>query len=124
VTLTALGGEPKDLISTKCSFFNFLTSNIVWASELFASATAASAYVANLVASSYCFVASASSLATTFYVSSASYLSTFNFSIIFNVSILAYSNLGYISLRVILISSTASFAATNLSNPPLSLCIY
>ena len=91
--------------------------------DLLASATDASAYAANLLASSYYLVASDSSLATTFYVSSASCLSIFNFSIIFNVSILAYSNFGYMSFKVILISSTASLAATNLSSPPLSLKI-
>lgn len=50
VTLTASGGEPSDLISTKCSFFNFLTSSRVVSNYLLASDTAASASAANFLA--------------------------------------------------------------------------
>ena len=66
VTLTALGGEPRDLISTKCSFFNFYTSASVKSSYLLASATEASASAANFLASYSYLVAIASSSATTF----------------------------------------------------------
>ena len=45
-TLTAWGGLPKDLTSTKCSFFNYLTSFKVASKIALASATAASAFSA------------------------------------------------------------------------------
>jgi len=51
VTLTAVGGEPNDLISTKCSFFNFYTSAKVSAKILLASATDAAASSASFYAS-------------------------------------------------------------------------
>lgn len=66
VTLTAVGGEPKAFISTKCSFLSFCTSTIVYSNYLLASATEASAYAAKFVASSVYFCAIASSLATIF----------------------------------------------------------
>jgi hypothetical protein len=55
-----------DLISTKCSFLNLATSNNVSSKAILASATESDASFASLVASSYCFVAIASSLATYF----------------------------------------------------------
>ena len=51
MTITS-DGLVNDLISTKCSFFNFLTSSSVLAKDSLASATANSASLANFDASS------------------------------------------------------------------------
>ncbi len=66
VTLTASGGDPRDLISTKCSFLSFWTSFRVISKALLASATDASASAASLRASYSWVDASASSTATIF----------------------------------------------------------
>jgi len=66
VVLTASGGEPNALISTKCSFFKFFTSANVYSSDLLASATDASASAASFLASYSYFDASASSILTIF----------------------------------------------------------
>lgn len=124
VILTASGGVPRDFTSTKCSFFNSLTFAKVAARELFASATAASAFSASSRASLSCFLAMASSFATVCYVRSASFYSTAKCSIIFSVWADAISSSGLILVSVTFISSTALFAPANLSKPLLSLRIY
>ena len=50
-TLTTSGGDTDDLISTKCSFCNSLTFNIVIARESFASLTYSDAILATSLAS-------------------------------------------------------------------------
>jgi hypothetical protein len=120
-TLTASGGEPKDFISTKCSFFKSRTLSRVASSYSFASETVSSAFFANALASLAYFVASISSLATYFWVISASSFSILRCSIIFSVSICACSSSGYICSSTIFISSTALLAAFSLSRPFFNL---
>jgi hypothetical protein len=66
ITITS-EGFVNDLISTKCSFFSFLTSSIVLSSFRLASATAFSAFSASFYASSAFAEASFSSALTYFY---------------------------------------------------------
>lgn len=65
-TLTTSGGDTDDLISTKCSFYNSFTFNMVIANESFASLTCSDAILATSLASLACYVAIASSFDTIF----------------------------------------------------------